>query len=259
MPLLTAIERFFERLFERPSARLFRTRLQPVHLQRRIEREMELQRLSGAKRTFVPNRFTVRLHPFDYASFGDFTASLQAELSDGVLAFARIQRYALVDRPAVELQPDPSVERGDVIVDAGFSDPDGQPVTPGAADGRPDPEALHEHAAEHTMVFTVPIVESPLAVLRELRVDGSEREIRVEGRPMSIGRAHDNEIVLQDARVSRHHGRLQARRGALVYTDLGSSNGSFVNGAPVREVVLGEGDRITLGDTTLLVESVSTV
>jgi len=40
MPPLTAIERFFERLFERPSARLFRTRMQPVQLQRRIERAM---------------------------------------------------------------------------------------------------------------------------------------------------------------------------------------------------------------------------
>src|SRR6266511_2246652 len=60
---LTAVEQFFERLFERPTARLFRTRLQPVQLQRRIERAMENERLSGAGRTLVPNRFRVYLRP----------------------------------------------------------------------------------------------------------------------------------------------------------------------------------------------------
>ena len=71
MPPLTAIERFFERLFERPSARLFRTRLQPVQLQRRIERAMEAERLAASDRTLVPNRFLVRLHPDDLDGFAD--------------------------------------------------------------------------------------------------------------------------------------------------------------------------------------------
>jgi hypothetical protein len=261
MRLLTAIERFFERLFERPSARIFRTRLQPIHLQRRIEREMELQRMSGSDRTFVPNRFTVRLHPMDLAAFGDFAGSLAAELADGALSFARGHRYALVDRPLVELEPDPGILRGEVAVDARFSDPATPSVTPIRDDGPrgdgPDQAPLPDSGPAHTMVFTVPVAESALAVLRELRPDGTQREIRVEARPMTIGRAGDNAVVLSDQRVSRHHGRLQARRGALVYTDLESTNGSLVNGTPVREVVLGEGDRITIGDTILVVESVS--
>jgi pSer/pThr/pTyr-binding forkhead associated (FHA) protein len=55
--------------------------------------------------------------------------------------------------------------------------------------------------------------------------------------------------------VSRYHGRLQGREGALVYRDLGSTNGARVNGVEVDEVVLGAGDRIELGDTVLVVES----
>jgi hypothetical protein len=258
MRLLTAIERFFERLFERPSARLFRTRLQPIHLQRRIEREMELQRMSGADRTFVPNSFTVRLHPMDLGAFDGFVASLAAELADGAMAFARGHRYALRDRPRVELTGDATVQRGEVVVDARFSDRDDRPVTPVPAGGPGRGESrATDSEPEHTRVFTVPSVESPLAVIRELRPDGTQREIRVEGRPMTIGRADDNALVITDLRVSRHHGRLQARRGALVYTDLESTNGSFVNGHAVREVVLGEGDRIQVGDTVLVVESVS--
>jgi pSer/pThr/pTyr-binding forkhead associated (FHA) protein len=54
--------------------------------------------------------------------------------------------------------------------------------------------------------------------------------------------------------VSRHHGRITGRRGTLVYVDLGSTNGSRVNGVPVTEVVLGAGDRLEMGDTALVVE-----
>lgn len=254
MRLLTAVERFFERLFERPTARIFRARLQPVQVQRRIERAMEHGRLSGADRTHVPNRFRVSLNPLDLAAFGDMAESLAVELADAALTFARTHRYALADRPRVVLVADPAVEPGDVRVEATFEDPERRAAVDGdVPSGHPDAGP----ADGRTMVFRVPTVESPLAVLREIRPDGTEREVRVDGRPLTIGRARENGLVLHDARVSRFHGRLQARRGALVYTDLDSTNGSRVNGVPVSEVVLGEGDRIELGNTVIVVESVA--
>jgi pSer/pThr/pTyr-binding forkhead associated (FHA) protein len=84
---------------------------------------------------------------------------------------------------------------------------------------------------------------------------GGERIVEVDGTPLTIGRAHDNSLALGDARVSRHHGRLQARMGALVYTDLDSMNGSRVNGIRVDEIALGPGDRLQVGDTVLVVEA----
>jgi pSer/pThr/pTyr-binding forkhead associated (FHA) protein len=105
------------------------------------------------------------------------------------------------------------------------------------------------------MIFEVPEVESPLAILREIAADGAQRRLMLDGGPVTIGRATDNTLVLRDARVSRYHGRLQARSGALVYSDLGSTNGSRVNGIEIDEVVLGAGDRIEVGDTVLVVES----
>src|SRR6478609_8435536 len=122
MPPLTAIERFFERLFERPSARLFRARLQPVQLQRRIERAMEGERLTTSDRTLVPNRFVVHLHPADLEEFGEMSGSLASELADGALSFARAHRYTVVDRPRVDLLADPKIERADIRVDARFAD-----------------------------------------------------------------------------------------------------------------------------------------
>jgi Protein of unknown function (DUF3662)/FHA domain len=260
MRRLTALERFFERLFERPSARLFKARLQPVQLQRRIERAMETERMSGADRTLVPNRFRVHLNRVDLEAFGDFSVSLAAELADGALAFARSHRYSLVDRPRVDLVADPLVPPGEVRVMARFEDPDpssrlpaGEPAAEGALDG----EGVA--GGTRTMVFQVPVVEGPVARLREIRPDGTQREIEVDGALLTIGRGSDNGLVIHDSRISRHHARLQARRGTLVLTDLGSTNGSRVNGERVDEVVLGEGDTIELGDTVLVVESVAAV
>ncbi|MDQ2964548.1 MAG: FHA domain-containing protein [Chloroflexota bacterium] len=254
---LTAVERFFERLFERPSARLFRARLQPVQLQRRIERAMETRRLSGADRTMVPNRFRVHLNPADLDGFGEFSVSLAAELADGALAFARSHRYSLVDRPRVDLIADSLVPVGEVRVEARFADPDPS-ARPVAGDVTDDGlEANGPGHATRTMVFKVPVVEGPIARLREIRPDGTQREVEVDGALLTIGRGNDNGLVIHDSRISRHHARLQARRGTLVLTDLGSTNGLRVNGVRVDEVVLGEGDQIELGDTVLVVESVA--
>jgi Protein of unknown function (DUF3662)/Inner membrane component of T3SS, cytoplasmic domain len=259
---LTSLERFLERLFERPSARLFRTRLQPVQLQRRIERAMETERLSGADRILVPNRLRVRLNPADMDAFRDVAASLAAELADGALTFARAHGYAVTDRPQVSLAADGAVAVGEIRVDTRFADPDqGSARNGGSAHREPDGTAngaLDGEAAvdTRTMVFRAPVVDAPLAVLRELRPDGTQREITVDGRLMTIGRARDNGLSLADGRASRHHARLQARRGTLVFTDLDSTNGSRVNGIAVEEVVLGAGDVIEIGDTVIVVESV---
>ena len=251
MPPLTAIERFFERLFERPSARLFRTRLQPVQLQRRIERAMESERLAASDRTLAPNRFVVHLHPDDLAGFDDMEQTLAAELADAALLFARAHHYTLVDRPRVDLLADATVDRSDIRVDARFADPIAGRTSPVVHDdghpnrARPD--------ASSTIVFTVPVPAAPSAWLRVHEPRAEIREIPI-GVGLTIGRATDNDLVLRDERVSRHHGRIAGRRGTLLYADLGSTNGTEVNGQRVTEVVLGPGDLIRIGASTLEVE-----
>jgi SARP family transcriptional regulator, regulator of embCAB operon len=104
------------------------------------------------------------------------------------------------------------------------------------------------------MVFTVPRPSAPAARLRVITSDGDESVCEFDGSGLTIGRAADNDLVLPDGRVSRHHARISGRRGTLVYADLGSTNGSRVNGVVVGELVLGAGDRIEVGDTVILVE-----
>ncbi len=68
-----------------------------------------------------------------------------------------------------------------------------------------------------------------------------------EARLISIGRASDNDVIVDDALVSRHHCQLKLQHGAYGFADLGSRNGSFVNGQPVNEIALGPGDMIRIG------------
>ena len=66
---------------------------------------------------------------------------------------------------------------------------------------------------------------------------------------LSLGRSHENDVVLADDRASRHHARVDLQEGAWVILDLGSANGTFVNGERVRQQVLRPGDEIRIGDT----------
>jgi hypothetical protein len=240
---MSRVERFFERLVERPSARLFRTRLQPLQVLRRIERAMEAERGAEGRPGLVPDQFSVRLHPddFDAAQPADAFAG---ELASGALTFARAHGYALRDRPRVTLVPDAGLRPGEVEVEAALS-PQREPgTTPGQVEGG-------------TRVFEVPVVSAP-DVLIEIREPNREpRRVPASGAPLRIGRSPDCELVLRDSRVSRRHARLTARNGVLVLTDLGSTNGTRVNGHRVSEVVLGAGDRISIGESTLVIEPVA--
>ena len=265
---LAALERFFERIFERQTARLFRTRLQPIQLQRRIERSMESARQRDGDRTLVPNRYAVHLAPADLQALRGVHPNLAADLADAALAFARGHGFTLADRPTVALVADATVEAADVRVAATTDKRRDGPADPGRGIRTADPidsaapgqvERHQPPPIEHTTVFVVPTIESSQAVLREIRPDGSSRSLVVGGRPLTIGRAPDNGLVLADSRASRHHARLYGRRGALVLTDLGSTNGSWVNDRRIVEMALGEGDQIRIGDTILVVESVAPI
>jgi len=244
---LAALERFFERLFERQTARLFRTHLQPIQLQRRIERAMESDRHRDGQRTIVPDTYAIHLADADLAALRAAHPSLAPDLADAALGFARSHGYTLGQRPTIGLVADPSVQTGDIRVVATATSP-----TATASD-RPAP--VGRTSTQDTAVFVVPEVDAPKATLREIRPDGSTRQFEVDGRPLTIGRAPDNGLVLRDSRASRHHARLYGRRGALLLADLSSTNGSWVNDRRVDEMALGEGDRIRIGDTVLVVET----
>jgi Protein of unknown function (DUF3662)/Inner membrane component of T3SS, cytoplasmic domain len=249
MQPIAAIERFLERLLERPTARLFHSPLQPIQIQRRIERTMENERRSSGSRTVVPDHYRVHLAPSDVAALGAQASGLAASLADETLAFARSHGYHLEHAPTVELVADHSVPAAEVKVTV--VRPAGQDAPSVPAAGAP----AQRPGLDETRAYDIPAAPAPAAALREQRPDGAGRWIPIDGSVLTIGRSTDNRLVLDDRRVSRHHARLQARRGLLVLTDLDSANGSRVNGVTISEVALGVGDRIELGTTVFLVEA----
>ena len=96
----------------------------------------------------------------------------------------------------------------------------------------------------------------PLARGHLVVVSGPEtgRRLVVEGGKGTIGSAPDADLVLTDRAASRRHAELEATPDGFVLRDLASRNGTFVNGARVREVFLGPGDRVEIGRTQLAFE-----
>ncbi len=115
------------------------------------------------------------------------------------------------------------------------------------------PPLLPEPTSMPVAAATPAAEPAPGAVIVVQGPEGATRIMDIAGGTMRVGRGTDNEIVILDERVSRHHGRFSARHGVLVYTDLDSTNGSLVNGLRAREVALGIGDVVRLGRTTLTI------
>lgn len=227
---------------------------------------MEGQQQHGADRTYVPNRYRIRLNPEDLAAFRSFQHSLEEQLAESLLDRARARGYTLLERPRVTLDEEARVARGEIDVVAEVLDPLlVRPAPAGfrrVADEGPEGAAMEEGEGpappprrEQTAVFEVPRAAPPRVSI-VVRSPGHVAErLTLSGGSVRIGRARDNDIVLADERVSRYHGQLIARQGALVFSDLGSTNGSYVAGTPVSEIALGAGDILQLGDSTLTVEA----
>ncbi len=70
--------------------------------------------------------------------------------------------------------------------------------------------------------------------------------------PVALGRDNSNSVRLHDTEVSRRHAELRLEREGYRIVDLGSANGTFVNGQPVEQTPLHPGDRVQLGQTVML-------
>ena len=234
---LAALERFLERLFERPIARLFDTGVAPATLARRIERAIDQERRSGLDGPIAPTRFEVAVDARAAEELAR-VPNLEGELGAAALAHARRRGYLIPERPSVAIVASARLERGGVAVRATFAEP--IPLV--------DPARA---AIDRTLVHPLADGAGPSALLRVVGPDGVERRLSVEGGPLGIGRGADNDLVVADPLLSRHHARIVRRNGRLVLSDLASRNGTRVNGRAVLDAVLGAGDRVELGGTII--------
>jgi Protein of unknown function (DUF3662)/FHA domain len=214
---LQQFEQRLERLVEGAFAKAFRSGLQPVEIARRLTREMDLQRTVGVHGVIAPNVFEVALAPGDLERFDSFADALVGELSDAVREHARDERYNFMGPVEVSLKPDQALSPGACLVTS--------EVKGGPGGG--------------------PMVGLVLP-------DG--RRVTMDEGPLTIGRLPECEIVVEDANVSRRHAEVRRDGPDVVVADLGSTNGTRVNGAQVRTRRLSDGDEITVGRTSLRFE-----
>jgi len=77
------------------------------------------------------------------------------------------------------------------------------------------------------------------------------RIVALPNQMVTVGRAPDNDVVVGDPATSGRHGRIEVRAGSFWISDLGSTNGTLINGEPVIEKQLSDGDLITIGQNTI--------
>jgi len=244
MGILSRVESFLERFLEAPAGRLGAS-IQPVSLAKRIERAMDTNKTYGDVGVIVPNQYDLHLHPSDFAAFSSYRSSLEDDLAHGVLARARHERYTLVARPVVRILSDEGSRRGEIRVAANVVDERGDRLR----DATP-------MAGSDTIVFERPKgADAPDSAKRAYLLVSTRGSRPVQfdlgGSLIGIGRASDNDVIVDDPMVSRHHCQLKLQHGAYGFADLGSRNGSTVNGQPVSQIALGPGDVIRVGDTEI--------
>ncbi len=239
MNALGRFELFMESLVERGFSRLLRTRLQPVEVAKRLSREMEAQRTVAINKVLVPNRYEVSLNPRDYDQFAPIQAMLQKEIATYLMDYAGEHNYTIPGEAGVVFERDDSVRTGGIKVTTRLEDPGEEtynshaPLQPTRVMPLPD------------LPTSLPSTSAKLPIRARVELQGSTCYLDQD--VANLGRGLDNDVVVEDARVSRHHARLQRGPHGWEIVDLASTNGTFVNGKQVRQRQIASGDTLSLG------------
>lgn len=200
--------------------RAFRGNVRPIEIGRRLINEVDAKRSVDAKnRRVVPNHFLVHLSPDDIEALEPIRTELLAELVEAVKEYANDEGYHLTGSVSVAIDVDPQLKVGRVKVDS-------------------EVRATGTTATAATVVLP----------------DG--RRISLGSEPLVIGRLAENAIVFEDPNVSRKHAEIVASGGGWVVRDLGSTNGTKVNGTTIAgERALRDGDIVSFGGNSIRYES----
>ncbi|MBC7460761.1 MAG: DUF3662 domain-containing protein, partial [Thermoleophilia bacterium] len=254
MSLLSSIESSITRLVEGSFGKLFRTSVQPVEVARRLVKEMDEHQQRTVRNVYVPNRYDVFLSRDDYHQLSPYSAALTSELSEYLAEHARRNGYALLTRPRVRLHLDrdlaigrfgisikmeqPDAGDDDVDVDGPSAEPSAAaaPVAPMTPITPPTPLPLDPFdgpspgaaVAASDALGLDPMVTAPAAPAAPPAAcgvfgNGAPHALGAGVSRARVGRGRSNDIVLQDASVSREHGEFMLRGGVWFVRDLDST------------------------------------
>ncbi|TQL40356.1 FHA domain-containing protein [Homoserinimonas aerilata] len=214
MGLLDSFERGLERAVNGAFAKTFKSGLQPIEITNALRRELDTKAAVVARdRILVPNRFTVRLSAADYERMHGLGPALVDELTALVQQHATAQGYQFTGGISIELQHDSSLSEGMVRVDSD---------------------------SVNGAVTWTPVLD----------IDGKRHPI-TRSRTV-IGRGSDADVTVDDSSISRKHVEILWDGSRAQVNDLGSTNGSQLNGQRVSKAPLPTDSVINIGRTRIV-------
>jgi hypothetical protein len=266
--VLQRFERRLEGLVSGAFAKAFKADVQPVEIASALQRELDDRAAIVSKgSTLVPNHFVVELSRHDFDRLSVYAKTLSEELAEVVREHSTEQRYQLrgdvvvafeeaddldigVHRirssvvASVKAVPQPQAPPAPAPVRAPAGPGPGPAVPVAASMAAPAARPQASHAAAPTE--KVAVERAPLPYLE---VNGTKHPLT---RPVTVlGRGTQVDLRVDDAGVSRRHAEIQLGDSPML-VDLGSTNGTTLDGAPIGRVELVDGSRIGMGDTVLV-------
>jgi hypothetical protein len=220
VPILRDFERRLGGLVEGLFSKAFRSGVQPVEIAKRIMREMEAGKSVGVSEVWAPNHFEFSLSQEDAARYEQAEDAIVSELRRVIRESAAEHGWGLVGPPDVTFRVDRNLKRGDLACVATLVE--GEDEGPAGA--------------------------RAIVVIHE---DAAERTVALSSDSVTIGRLAECDVVLTDKGASRKHAQLKQRDGTWTIMDLGSTNGTRLNGQTIQSRELSDGDKITIGTTML--------
>ncbi|TGE32737.1 FhaA domain-containing protein [Desulfosporosinus sp. Sb-LF] len=261
MSLLARFEGMAEFLFT-GAFKKGAARLQPVEIAKELVKAMLRNKQVSISQVYVPNIYRVYLHSSDWGPLANFGDVFLIELSKYLFAEAQRNGYTFLSKPAIELHADETVNPREMAIEVDFDD--SIEVDWGDEEDEHNDAAPEQDWRENTTIFR----ESVKTNLTEVEQLGRNSEYFLEiiegpdvGESFSlqdgdvfIGRHGQCDLVLHDPEVSRRHLKIASGENSWWLDDLGSTNGSFVNGQRITHQMTAPGDRIQIGQSVLVIQ-----
>ncbi len=243
MGVLQRFERRLGGLVEGAFARVFGGVVQPVEVAAALQREAEDKKMIvGQGRLLVPNDFVVELGQSDAQRLEEYDAPLRRELAAMVAEHAQEQGWSFVGPVQVRFERTESLDTGVFRVRSAVAQP-----APAAS---PAPPAAPARSTGRTSTGSLAL--PPAVPYLLVPGDGGERRVELTTEVTRVGRSAEADVRLPDTGVSRLHAELRLLGGEVLLVDLGSTNGTTLNGRRVSEGRLRDGDRIGVGSSSLV-------
>lgn len=221
------------------ALRAYDSTIRPIEMGRRLLGVVDAQVAEDTKA--IPHAYTVVLHPDDRAAFAEVETELVRELAEVVTQHSERESYRLAEPAVVVLRDDNDAKRGSIIVLPSLVSAK-QPIVPTQPSNADTNEAVVVQPIAASMSTPVAGAITSAIVLE----DGTRHVLETER--VTIGRQSGCTITIRDTNVSREHAQLRRRPNGWTIRDLGSTNGTKLNGVRVEgEQMLANGDVIMLG------------